>query len=302
MIKFPPYLKKGDVIGIMCPSGYMEAANVATCVETLQSWGFQVIVGNTVGSSSKNYFSGTDQERLTELQSMLDNPSIRAILFGRGGYGISRIIDHLDFKAFKKSPKWLIGYSDITMLLQHVTNNFKIATIHSPMAAAFMEEEGAAYIQILRRLMSGKKVISTCNAHPFNKKGKVTATITGGNLSLLCHATGSSSALKSKNQILFLEDVGEYLYNIDRMFYHLKRSGQLQHIKGLILGSFSDSKDTTRPFGCNIDDLLHNFSKDLDCPVAYHFPIGHTPLNTPIIIGGTYQLNVDKNKTSLKLL
>ena len=158
MIKIPPYLKKGDTIGITCPAGYMALEKAQTCIETLQHWGFEAMVGKTLGSSSKNYFSGTDEERLNELQAMLDDESINAILCGRGGYGVGRIIDQLDFKRFKKKPKWIIGFSDITILHAHIYSNYKIATLHAPMAAAFNNDEYKnEYIASLHKAIVGKK-------------------------------------------------------------------------------------------------------------------------------------------------
>lgn len=299
MVHYPPFLKKNATIGITCAAGFMELSTAETCIQTLKEWGYIVIVGKTVGGDSQNYFSAPDDVRLNELQSMLDDENIQCILFGRGGYGMGRIIDQLSFKKFKKNPKWLIGFSDVTLLHQHVFSNFNIATIHSPMASAFNDENAAPYISMLKDLVSGKKLKYTVASHPMNQTGKAKGVLTGGNLSMLCNATGTPSALKTKDRILFLEDVGEYTYNIDRMLYHLKRSGAFKNIKGLIFGGFTDMKDTTRPFGSSVDDVLKNIAKDLDCPVCFHFPVGHNADNAPLIVGGTYQFNVDKNGVTL---
>jgi len=167
MIKTPPYLKKGDTIAITCPAGFMLKEKAQTCIETLQQWGLHVMMGKTLCSSSTNYFSGTDEERLNELQAMLDDKSINAILCGRGGYGISRIIDQLDFSRFKKNPKWIIGYSDITVLHAHIFTNLKIATLHSPMASAFNDSvAGEPYIQSIKKALFGKPV--TTNVQPIH--------------------------------------------------------------------------------------------------------------------------------------
>lgn len=300
MIQFPPYLKKGSTIGITCPAGYMPEAKAQTCIETLQNWGYRVIVGKTLGGDSTNYFSASDAIRLEELQYMLDENSIDAILFGRGGYGTGRIIDQINFKNFRKRPKWLIGFSDITLLHHQVLNRYKMAGLHAPMAAAFNQPEGIASIQILKETLKGKKLTYTHPPHPYNHTGKATGMLTGGNLSMLCHATGSTAEIKTRDRILFLEDVGEYLYNIDRMMYHLKRSGKFSSIKGLILGGFTDLKDTERAFGIQTDELLHHFTKNLNIPVCFHFPVSHGPLNIPLKIGGTYQLQVTKQQVTLK--
>ncbi|MCY7292077.1 MAG: LD-carboxypeptidase, partial [Ferruginibacter sp.] len=243
MIKIPPSLKKGDTIGITCPAGYMAAEKVQACINTLQSWGFDVMVGKTLGSNSKNYFSGTDEERRDELQAMLDDEHINAILFGRGGYGMGRIIDGLDFTKFKKKPKWVIGYSDITVLHAHLYTKIKVASLHAPMAAAFNEGENE-FIQSLHNAIKGKKAKYSCAANSFNKKGSATAELVGGNLSLLANITGTESDINTKNKILFLEDIGEQIYSIDRMLYQLKRSSKFENLAGLIIGGFTDIKDT----------------------------------------------------------
>ena len=298
MIKIPTYLKKGDTIGITCPAGYMAAEKAQACIATLQSWGFKVMVGKTLGSQSKNYFSGTDEERRDELQAMLDDKNIHAILFGRGGYGMGRIIDQLDFTKFKKQPKWVIGFSDITVLHAHLYTKIKTASLHAPMAAAFNEGENE-FIQSLHKAITGKKAKYSCAAHPFNKQGAVTGELVGGNLSLLAHITGTPSDINTKNKILFLEDIGEQLYNIDRMLYQLKRSGKLDKLAGLIIGGFTDIKDTERPFGKTIYEAISDIVAAYDYPVAFNFPVSHGTENYALKIGVNYTLKVGKTKTQL---
>jgi muramoyltetrapeptide carboxypeptidase len=231
MITIPPYLKKGNTIGITCPAGFMAVEKAATCIKVLQQWGYEVMVGKTLGSSSSNYFSGNDEERLDELQAMLDDKHIHAILCGRGGYGVGRIIDQLDFRKFKKNPKWIIGFSDITVLHSHIYSNLKIATIHAPMAAAFNDEGYKnEFIGSLQKAITGKKANYKTTGHAFNKPGTAEGELIGGNLSLLAHLTGTASDIRTKNKILFIEDIGEYIYNIDRMLYQLKRSGKLDKL------------------------------------------------------------------------
>jgi muramoyltetrapeptide carboxypeptidase len=298
MIKIPPYLKKGDTIGITCPAGYMDAAKAQTCINTLQSWGFDVMVGKTLGSKSKNYFSGTDEERRDELQAMLDDENINAILFGRGGYGMGRIIDGLDFTRFKKKPKWVIGYSDITVLHAHLFTKLKTASLHAPMAAAFNEGENE-FIRSLHNAIKGKKAKYNCVVHPFNKPGAATAELVGGNLSLLAHITGTPSDINTKNKILFIEDIGEQIYNIDRMLYQLKRSGKLENLAGLIIGGFTDMKDTERPFGKTVYEAIQDIVAAYNYPVAYGFPVSHGTDNYALKIGVSYTLKVSKSKTQL---
>ena len=300
MIKIPPYLKKGDTIGITCPAGYMAKEKAQTCIETLQQWGYEVMGGKTLGSKSANYFSGTDEERLNELQAMMDDDSINAILCGRGGYGVSRIIDRLDFKKFKKKPKWIIGFSDITVLHAHIYSTCKIASIHAPMAAAF--NEGGAeseFVLSLKKMLAGKKNKYTCAIHFFNKQGTAIGELVGGNLSLLAHLTGTPSDITTKNKILFIEDIGEYIYGIDRMLFQLKRSGKLDKLAGLIIGGFTDMKDTERPFGKSTGEVIHDIVKDYDYPVCFNFPVSHGKENYALKIGGSYQLSVGKKTVQL---
>lgn len=303
MNKIPPYLKKGDTIGITCPSGYMEAAKAQTCIHTLQSWGYEVMVGKTLGSKSKTYFSGSDEERCNEMQAMLDNPEIKAILCGRGGYGLSRIIDSLDFTLFKKYPKWIIGFSDITVLLAHLHRQLNIASLHAPMAAAF-NNRGAEkpYVQSLRRALKGVKTNYSCKSHAFNRIGICSGELIGGNLAMIAHLVGSKSAYQTKNKILFIEDVGEYIYNIDRMMIQLKRAGMLDQLSGLIIGKFTDTKPTVRPFGQKVYQLIQAHLADYDYPVSYEFPVSHETENYALKVGVMHQLRITPKNVSLKEL
>ncbi|HSN60921.1 MAG TPA: LD-carboxypeptidase [Ferruginibacter sp.] len=299
----PPYLKKGDTIGLTCPAGYMAADKAQTCIENLQAWGYQVMVGKTLGSDSQNYFSGTDEERADELQAMMDDPSIHAILFGRGGYGMGRIIDRLNFKKLKKHPKWLIGFSDITVMHTHLFNQYKMASMHAPMAAAF--NEGGfenEYVQSLRKALKGNKGNYQYETNASNKLGSATGKLIGGNLALLAHVIGTPSDFDTKNCILFIEDIGEYLYNADRMLYQLKRSGKMDQISGLIFGGFTDMKDTDRPFGKTMDEILQDISADLNIPVCFNFPVSHGKENVALKVGVSYNLIVGTKKVSLKEL
>jgi muramoyltetrapeptide carboxypeptidase len=301
MAQTPPYLHPGDSIGIVCPAGYMPLENAQTCIDTLQSWGYRVRTGRTLGSVSENYFSGTDEERLADLQQMIDDPSINAILCGRGGYGLSRIIDRIDLAGFKKDPKWIIGFSDITLLHTQIYTNFSIATLHAPMAGAF--NEGGAesvYIQSLKTALTGEPANYQCDPHPFNRPGTATGILVGGNLSLLAHGVGTPSDPDTKGTILFLEDVGEYLYNIDRMLYQLKRSGKFDNLAGLVIGGFTETKDTQRPFGASVEEIIREVVKAYDYPVCFGFPVGHGRENLALKIGVEYTLKVDPATVGLR--
>jgi muramoyltetrapeptide carboxypeptidase len=302
MIKTPPYLEKGDTIGIVCPAGYMLAEKAAECIRVLQEeWGYKVKVGKTLGGDSSIYFSGSDEERLADLQQMMDDEEIKAILCGRGGYGMTHIIDQIDFKKFKKNPKWIIGFSDITLLHSHLYSNYYISSLHAPMAAAFNDAGYVnRFVQSLRNVLEGRKIKYEVEPHALNRRGEAIGELIGGNLALLSHAVGTDSDLKTRGRILILEDVGEYLYNIDRMLYQLKRSGKLKNLAGLIIGGFTDLKDTDRPFGKNVYDLIHDVIKDYEYPVCYGFPISHGKENYALKIGVGYKLKVGKGKIVLE--
>jgi muramoyltetrapeptide carboxypeptidase len=295
----PPYLKQGDTIGIVCPAGHMDRARAEQCMETLREWGFSVRPGKTLGRTY-HYFSGTDAERLDDLQQMLDDPSVNAILCGRGGYGTSRIIDRLDFTRFKTAPKWIIGFSDITVLHTHVYSAFRTASLHAPMAGAF-NGEGAAgpYVASLHKALTGDRTAYACASHPLNREGSAEAILAGGNLSLLTHLSGSVSELDTTGIILFLEDIGEYLYQIDRMMIQLQRSGKLENLAGLIVGGFTDMKDTVAPFGQTVEELIRDKVETFPYPVCFGFPVSHGKENYALKIGARYRLEVREEGTLL---
>lgn len=294
-------MQKNDLIGLVCPAGYMAKEKVQTCIDTLTGWGYRVQVGDTVGSGSVTYFSGSDDERLADLQELLDNEEVKAILCARGGYGMGRIIDRIDFRKFKKHPKWIIGYSDITVLHCHLYSNYHISSLHAPMAAAFNEEGFKnQYVLSLKNALEGKKLKYQVGTHDFNRRGEAEGELVGGNLALLAHLVGSDSDIKTRGRILFIEDIGEYLYNVDRMLYQLKRSGKLSKLAGLLVGSFTDMKDTERPFGQPVEKIIMNAVKDYSYPVCFGFPVGHTDENYALKVGMGYKLKVGKSKVILE--
>lgn len=302
MTKVPPSLRKGDTIAIVCPAGYMPLEKAETCIEVLKEWGYKIRVGKTLGNQF-HYFAGTDEERRNDLQSMLDDPAVKAILCGRGGYGMSRIIDTLDFTKFKKSPKWIIGYSDITLLHAHIYTQFKTASLHSPMAAAFNDGEFSnEYIQSLKKALKGNKLSYKTAVHPFNQQGKAVGELVGGNLSLVAHMIGSKSAYNTKGKILFLEDVGEYVYNVDRMMIQLERSGMLSQLAGLIIGGFTEMKDTVIPFGASAIELIKTRVSKYKYPVCFDFPVSHSRENYPLKVGVRHELVVGRASVQLKEL
>lgn len=299
MIKIPPYLKKGDLIGIMCPSSKMELQAAEFAADVLRSWGYRVHLGITVGTSFHN-FSAPDELRLEELQDMMDDPEIKAILFGRGGYGMVCILDRINFSRFRRFPKWLCGYSDITVLHTHLQSTFKIPSIHSLMCSGITPAtKDNAYVSSLKDALSGKRSRYAAGAHDMNRPGKATGALTGGNLTLLSNVSGTVSQPDTKGKILVLEDIGEYRYNVDRMMYNLKRAGWLDQLAGLVVGSFADPRETETPFGQTEFEIIRNLVAEYDYPVCYNFPVGHQDENFALKMGIPHELKVTPRGVSL---
>ncbi len=296
----PPSIKPGDTIGIVCPAGYMPLEKAKRCILTLKKWGYHVKEGKTLGGKSGNYFSGTDEERLQDLQLMLDNPDVKAIICGRGGYGTTRILDDIDWYAFRNSPKWIVGFSDLTILHGFMHEQLQIASIHGPMAGAFNHDEGInRYTLSLKDMMEGRSINYTSTPHAFDSPGKTKGVLVGGNLCIMAHAIGSNAAYQTDGKILFLEDVGEQLYNIDRMMLQLKRAGIFKKLKGLIVGGFTDNRDTDRPFGKSAYDIIREHVSEYSYPKCFGFPVSHEKENLALAIGQDYQLTIDEQGTSL---
>lgn len=297
----PPFLKPGSVIGITCPSSYIAPEKVTTCIDVLQRWGFRVKTGNTIGTNH-HYFSGTDEQRAADLQIMLDDPDVDAILMGRGGYGMVRIIDSLDFNRFRSKPKWICGFSDITVLLNHIEQNTGIISLHSPMCGAFRPEtENEAWLQTFYAAVTGESVYSHAPHSRYNREGETNAILTGGNLSLLAHIVGSPSEIDTAGKILFIEDIEEYLYKMDRMLLTLKRAGKLDNLKGLVVGYMTNMLDTERPFGQTIEEIIWDKVKEYNYPVCFNFPCGHEEINHTLAFGANYTLKVTGSGSVLEL-
>lgn len=303
--KTPPYLKPGDTIGIISPSGYMSLADLIPAVQLIQNWGFKVQIGNNTGKKDFIY-GGTDEERTADLQEMLDNPGVKAIMCARGGYGLVRIIDRLNFRHFKKNPKWIIGFSDITALHCHINRNFGIATLHSKMCNSFPDDWAKAdamqiaTIQSIRQALMGESIDYSSPAVVQNRQGTAEAILAGGNLSLITTLSGTPSDLDTDGKILFVEDTHEYLYNIDRMFWNLKQSGKLSRLAGLIIGGFQLTPDIkSEEFGHTIYDIVTEKVKDYNYPVCFDFPVGHQKNNFALKCGVQHILEVNANGSTL---
>lgn len=296
MIK-PPDLKKGDKIAIVCPAKKLPK-NIDAGIATLNNWGLDVIIGKTV-SGSYHQFSGTDTERTADLQQYLDDPSIKAIIAARGGYGTIRIIDKLDFTAFSENPKWLIGFSDITILLSHALAKLNVQSIHGQMPYTF-EDSTTEALESLRKTLFGEEVVYEYESRFACRDGITEGVLIGGNLSLLIAVEGSESEMDYTDKILFLEDVGEHEYAIDRMMRLLKRAGKLANLKGLIIGAFNEIAEEKIPFGQTPEEIIWDLVKDYNYPVCFNFPTGHIDDNRALVLGKKASLSIINNKVKFK--
>jgi muramoyltetrapeptide carboxypeptidase len=299
------YLKSGDIIGITSPAGYISVEEIQPAITVMQSWGYKIKVGDAIGK--KDYsFGGTDEERLTDFQKMLDDRSIKAIMCARGGYGSVRIVDRINWSRFKQHPKWVIGFSDITVLLNDIHNNCHIATIHSKMTNSFPDDWSKAEpiqvdtINSIYNALSGKKMSYSAQPTDQNKLGTAQGILVGGNLKTIETLTGSRSDISTVGKILFVEDTGEYLYSIDRMFWSLKRTGKLKNLKALIVGGFNIKQDDPGDeFGRTIQDIVLEKVKPYNYPVCFDFPVGHQRANFALKCGVRHKLKVTSDGVSL---
>ncbi|HYM93118.1 MAG TPA: LD-carboxypeptidase, partial [Chitinophagaceae bacterium] len=274
-------------------------------VKLMESWGYKIKVGDTIGKKDFTY-AGTDEERLTDLQKMLDDPKVKAIMCARGGYGSVRILDGLKWERFKAKPKWIIGFSDITVLHAHINRHFGIATIHSKMCNSFPDDWSKAEpiqvetIESIHKALGGEKMSYPVTANMNNRIGIAEGALVGGNLRTLETLMGSTSDLQTVGKILFVEDTGEYMYSIDRMFWTLKRSGKLSKLKGLIVGGFKVKTDAdTEDFGETLEQIVLEKIKAYNYPVCFDFPVGHQKNNFALKCGVKHKLVVNKDETIL---
>lgn len=297
----PPFLKSGDTIGICATARKVSADEMEAAIKILESWGLYVVLGKYLYGSQDQY-SGTDAQRAEDLQNFLDDENIKAVISGRGGYGTLRIIDQLEFSSFEKNPKWIIGYSDITVLHSHIHQNFHTATLHATMPINFGKDEYST--ETLRMALFGEalsyKAKNNCVVK--NKTGIAEGQLIGGNLSLLYAMQASVSDIDTSGKILFLEDLDEYLYHVDRMLLSLKRSGKLEGIKGLIVGGMNDMKDNTIPFGKTAEQIISETVLQYDFPVCYGFPAGHDVKNYALPFGKIVKLDVGLDSAELDFL
>ncbi len=304
-IRIPQYLKHGDVVGITSPAGHVTIDELQPAIKQIESWGLKVRLGDTIGKRDFN-FGGTDRERAQDFQGMLDDPSIKAVMCARGGYGSVRIIDQLNFSKFLARPKWIIGFSDITVIHCHINSNYKVATLHSKMCNSFpadwlmAEPVQKETIVSIKDAITGVKMKYTALPDVKNRNGIAEGTLTGGNLKTIETLAGSKSEIRTAGKILFVEDTGEYLYGIDRMFWYLKRAGKLSALKGLIIGGFKIKPDDPgEEFGRTLYDIVWEKVKTYKYPVCFDFPVGHQINNYALKCGVLHRLSVTTNGVEL---
>lgn len=295
-MKIPPYLKKGDTVAIVCTARKFFPEEAKPAIDLLESWGLKVKLGRTIGLDSCQ-LGGTDTERAADFQDQLDNENVKAIWCARGGYGTVRIIDMIDFSKFKKHPKWVMGFSDVTVLHSHI-NTLNVATLHSIMP--FTVPKAPEDVKLtFKNALFGIKNSYAIPSKPYDKKGVAKGELVGGNLSILYSLLGSKSSIETKDKILFIEDLDEYLYHIDRMLYNMKRNNYFKNVKGIIVGSMRDMHDNEIPFGQNEVQIISEIAKDLNIPIAFEFCAGHQKDNRTLILGS--QVTFEVNETEIKL-
>jgi muramoyltetrapeptide carboxypeptidase len=294
----PQKLQKGDTVGLLALACKVDFQALIPAIKVLENvWGLKVVLGTSL-KSEFHQFAGTDEIRANDFQEMLDNPAIKAIFSARGGYGSSRILDQIDFTQFIQSPKWVVGFSDITAVLCHI-HNLNIESLHATMPKLFLQEGGENSLENLRKILFGESLNYTIPSLTLNRIGKTQGQLIGGNLAILTHIIGSKSDIETAGKILFLEDVNEYLYSIDRMMIQLKRARKLENLAGLIVGHFSDLQDNTVPFGKTANEIIQDAVAGYSFPVCYNFPVGHEPENWTMPIGR--QVSLDVQEVEVKL-
>jgi muramoyltetrapeptide carboxypeptidase len=294
----PPHLKSGDLVALVATARFIDPEQLKNSIAQIKSWGLKVSQGDNLTSVS-NQFAGTDTERASDLQKAINDPETRAIICYRGGYGSIRLLDLVDFSGLITSPKWICGYSDITVFHSQL-NKLRIESIHSTMPVNF-ETNSKEAIDSMRQALFGNTMEIVTENHDLNRYGSVTGELIGGNLSILHTLSGTDIDLDTKGKILVIEDLDEYLYHIDRMLHNLNRSGKLQQLAGLIVGGMTEMNDNDIPFGKGAIEIIAEIITEYNFPVCYNFPIGHITDNRSVILGKQYNLDVSKYGSTLRV-
>lgn len=298
----PKSLKKGDLIAVVSTARKVSKEELAPAIKMIEEWGLKVVLGKTIGVE-ENQFAGNDALRANDLQEMLDNPEIKAIWCAKGGYGTVRIIDKLNFSSFKKQPKWIIGYSDITVLHSHI-HTFGIETLHAQTLLG-LEKKSEETAKSIQNVLFGKDYLisySMDSLQEYNRSGFARGELVGGNLSILYSLCGSNSAIKTNGKILFIEDLDEYLYHIDRMMMNLKRNGMFDNLAGLIIGGMTEMNDNAIPYGKSTAEIIFDTVREYNYPVCFEFPSGHIEDNRALIMGREAELNVQGSRINVQFL
>lgn len=293
----PRFLRKGDTVCIVAPGRKPDPESIQASIGVIQSWGLSVKTGRNLLSETHTYLSGTDAQRLNDLQGALNDPSVNAIICARGGYGTTRILDQLDFTRFQQSPKWVCGFSDVTSLHLKL-QSLNIQSIHSSMPVQLIKKEFASSATSLLDALFGSSLELHAAESGDNRAGEARGEVVGGNLSLLADSLGTSSEVQTDNKILVIEEVGEYVYRFDRLLVQLKRAGKLSKLAGLAIGHMTEIKEDTLPFGESVEQIIRYHTKEFNYPIAFNFPTGHDHPNLAWIEGAVGKLSVtDKNST-----
>jgi muramoyltetrapeptide carboxypeptidase len=297
MLLRPPYLQQGDTVVILSTARKITLEELTTSIQLFESWGLKVKLGKTIGLED-HQFAGTDSEREADFQQAVSDPEIRAIICARGGYGTVRMMDNIDWTGLLTHPKWIVGFSDVTYIHVHLNQTLGVQTLHSSVPALFHKNTPGA-IDSIRKQLFGEGLSFHVPSHPLDRTGTARGTLIGGNLSILYSITGTKSGFNTAGKILFIEDIDEYLYHIDRMMMNLKRSGKLQNLAGLIVGGMTDMNDNAIPFGKTAEEIIAEHVAEFSYPLCFGFPAGHIADNNAIVLGKATQMKIDATGASI---
>jgi len=289
----PAFLKKGDKIGIVAPARKIQMSEIEAAIKVFEWWGLEVELGKNIFAQHQQ-FAGTDEQRASDLQDMFDNPEIKAIVSARGGYGTIKTMKHLSFTKFIENPKWIVGYSDITVLHAHLNQNLGIKSVHGTMPLNFLNDTSEnKSIKSLKKALFGEHISYEIDDNDLNKLGKAEGELSGGNLSVIYSLAGTEFDINMDEKILFIEDLDEYLYHIDRMMMNLKHGGKLKNLKAIIVGGMTEMNDNIVAFGKSANEIILEAVQEYNYPVCFNFPAGHLKTNLALVLGSWVKLDIN---------